>query len=81
MGVCSHKEKTQRKMRFQRLEKCLFFGDCLQLSVYTVKGNNTIFRFWFYRERGSKTIIRGGERREEVQNCCSMVLCGPCWGN
>lgn len=64
MQVCSHKKKSQRKIRFQRLEKYLFFGDCLQLSVYTVKENNTIFRFWFYRERGSKTSNYKGWRKE-----------------
>lgn len=62
MRVCSHKEKSQRKIRFQRLEKYLFFGDCLQLSVYTVKGNNTIFWFWFYK--GSKTSNYKGWRKE-----------------
>lgn len=38
MRVCSHKENSQRKIRFQRLEKYLFFGGLLTAVCLYCKG-------------------------------------------
>lgn len=77
MGVCKIKEKTQRKIRFQRVEKYLYFGGHLRLSVYTVKEHNTISFGFTGKMIQKSTTGRGGERRGKGPELLFHGVCAP----